>query len=251
MGRIDEPKIPLMINLAPPVLPTKTHKLVIVGAGEFGDIAYQYFTYDSTYEVVAFAVEREFIKEQTCNRLPVVALEELASLYPATTHHAHVAVTFTHLNQVRERLYGLCKTQGYTMANYISSRAFVWHTVTLGDNLFVFEHNTVQHGCTIGNGVVLWSGNHIGHQTVIEPFAYVSSHVVVSGYCTLGARSFIGVNATFADHIKLAPDSFVAMGAFVARSIETPNTVVKNIDGIAKSSDKVSAMRYMKVPNAA
>ena len=46
------------MQLQPPAIPAKTHKLVIVGDGEFGDIAYQYFTYDSPYEVVAFAVER-------------------------------------------------------------------------------------------------------------------------------------------------------------------------------------------------
>ena len=38
----------------------KTRKLVIVGAGEFGEIAYEYFTFDSEYEVVAFAVEKAF-----------------------------------------------------------------------------------------------------------------------------------------------------------------------------------------------
>ena len=38
----------------------KTKKLVIVGAGEFGEIAYEYFTEDSPYKVVAFAVERQY-----------------------------------------------------------------------------------------------------------------------------------------------------------------------------------------------
>lgn len=32
--------------------------LLIVGAGEFADIAYEYFTVDSDYTVVGFAVER-------------------------------------------------------------------------------------------------------------------------------------------------------------------------------------------------
>ncbi len=35
----------------------KTRKLIIVGAGEFAEIAYEYFSYDSEYDVVAFAVE--------------------------------------------------------------------------------------------------------------------------------------------------------------------------------------------------
>ena len=39
----------------------KNKKLIIVGDGEFGEIAYEYFTYDSEYEVEAFAVERKLI----------------------------------------------------------------------------------------------------------------------------------------------------------------------------------------------
>ena len=42
-------------------------KLVIVGAGEFAEIAYEYFTYDSDYEVVGFAVEKAYIKEKELN----------------------------------------------------------------------------------------------------------------------------------------------------------------------------------------
>ncbi|MBA2460768.1 MAG: hypothetical protein H0V45_03210, partial [Actinobacteria bacterium] len=34
--------------------------VVIVGDGEFGEIAYEYFLHDSLYQVVAFSVEREF-----------------------------------------------------------------------------------------------------------------------------------------------------------------------------------------------
>ena len=33
-------------------------KLVIIGAGELAEIAYEYFTYDSPYEVVAFRLTK-------------------------------------------------------------------------------------------------------------------------------------------------------------------------------------------------
>ena len=39
-----------------------TKYLVIVGNGEFAEIAYERFTNDSSYHVVAFTVEREYIK---------------------------------------------------------------------------------------------------------------------------------------------------------------------------------------------
>ena len=45
-------------------------KLVIIGAGEFGEIAFEYFTYDSKFQVVGFTVERRFMKSENlrgCN----------------------------------------------------------------------------------------------------------------------------------------------------------------------------------------
>jgi uncharacterized UPF0146 family protein len=45
----------------------KKQKIVIVGAGEFAEIAYEYFTHDSEFEVVAFSVEKSFIKESKCS----------------------------------------------------------------------------------------------------------------------------------------------------------------------------------------
>src|SRR5437764_6098804 len=93
-------------------------KLVIIGDGEFAEIACEYFTHDSPYEVVAFAVERPYLKKPELFGRPVVAFEEVERLYPPQSHQAFVAVTFTRLNRVRARLYGAAKAKGYRLANY-------------------------------------------------------------------------------------------------------------------------------------
>lgn len=221
-----------------------TQSLVIVGAGEFADIAYEYFTVDSAFTVVGFAVEAAYLKEATKFGLPVVALEEVEATFPTDSVQVHVAVTSTQLNQVRERLVGVVRQKGYRLASYISSRAFVWRTAKLGENVFVFENNVIQHGVEIGDGVVLWSGNHIGHQTRIGEFCFVSSHVVISGYCSIGRRSFLGVNATFADHVSIPADTFVGLASVLNKSVTEPGQI---LTGNPAVPSKVSAYRYFKV----
>lgn len=56
--------------------------LVLVGAGEFAQIAYEYFTYDSDYEVRVFAVEKSHIKESMLLGLPVIPYEDLEQRFP-------------------------------------------------------------------------------------------------------------------------------------------------------------------------
>ncbi|EMK6691723.1 sugar O-acyltransferase, partial [Vibrio cholerae] len=60
----------------------KNKKLVIIGAGELARIAFEYFTYDSSYDVFAFSVNKEFIESSEINGIPVVEFEELERIYP-------------------------------------------------------------------------------------------------------------------------------------------------------------------------
>lgn len=205
--------------------------IVIVGAGENADIAFEYFTHDSDREVAAFAVETAYLPaegDRVHEGLPVVALEALHETHPPTAHDTFVAISSTQLNRVRERLFLDVKQRGYTCASYVSSKAFVWHNVVIGENVFVFEHNVLQHHVQIGNNVVLWSGNHVGHRTVIEDHVFLASHVVVSGYCTIGAYSFLGVNSCVGDGVKIANDCVVGAGAVVVKDLDPRGVYVGN-----------------------
>ncbi|MFB4393740.1 MULTISPECIES: acetyltransferase [unclassified Pseudomonas] len=203
----------------------KNKKLVIVGAGELAMIAYEYFTYDSCYDVVGFSVERDYLKESSLYDLPIVAFDEICTQFSPHTHEVFVAIPASGLNRVRTRLYDAVKKLGYVCATYISSRAFVWRNAKIGENCFIFEHNTVQPFVEIGNNVILWSGNHIGHRSVIEDHCFLSSHVVVSGYCRIGSSTFIGVNATINDRIEIAADCVIASGALVNKHLRTPERI--------------------------
>ncbi len=196
----------------------KKHQLVIVGAGEFAEIAYEYFTYDSDYEVVGFVVEKAYIKETTLFGKPVTPLEDIMKDYPPEKFILYTAVTYTQFNRVRKRLYEHCKKLGYSFATYISSKAFVWRNAEIGENSFIFENNTIQYHSKIGNNCVLWSGNHIGHRSVIQDNCWLTSQAVISGFCNVGRNCFIGVNATLGDNVKIPDDTWVGAAACLVKS---------------------------------
>ncbi len=194
--------------------------LVLVGAGEFAQIACEYFEHDSDYNVVAFSVEHEYLKDQQLAGRPVVAYESLEKVYPPSDVDVFVAIPASGLNRLRTRFYQDLKHRGYTLATYVSSRAFVWRNATIGENSFIFEGNVIQPFVRIGNNCILWSGNHVGHRTVVHDHVFVASHAVISGYCDIGSSSFIGVNATFNDGITVAFDNVIGAGALVTRNTE-------------------------------
>jgi len=194
--------------------------LVLIGAGEFAQIACEYFDHDSDYRVVAFSVESEYLMQPTLAGRPVVAYETLEDRYPPADVDMFVAIPSTQLNRLRTRLYLDAKRRGYRFASYISTHAFVWRNVELGENSFIFEGNVIQPFVRVGNNCILWSGNHVGHRTVVCDNVFVASHAVISGYCEIGENSFVGVNATFNDHVKVAADNVIGAGALVTRDTE-------------------------------
>lgn len=207
----------------------KARNLIIIGDSAFAEIAYEYFTHDSPYRVVAFAVEREFITRDSLFDLPVVPFEELAERYDTGTHDFYAALVYTQMNRLRTRLFNEAKAKGFKPASYVSSRAFVWPNVELGEHCFIFEDNTVQPFVRIGANVVLWSGNHIGHHSVIKDNCFISSHVVVSGFCTVGTNCFIGVNATFGNNLQVGDDCLIGSGALIARDVPDDTLVKGNL----------------------
>jgi sugar O-acyltransferase (sialic acid O-acetyltransferase NeuD family) len=194
--------------------------LVIVGDSLFAEIAHEYFTHDSPYDVVGFAVEREYRKRDEFRGLPIVDFESVAERFPPDEHSVFVALVYTQLNRLRARLMSASRQFGYSLASYISSRAFVWRNVEIGEHCFVFENNVIQPFVTLGNNVVLWSGNHIGHHSTIRDNVFISSHVVVSGSVDVGENSFLGVNSTLVNDISIGRDTWLGPNVTITRNVE-------------------------------
>ena len=218
----------------------KKRKLIIVGDSAFAEIAYEYFTCDSEYSVAAFAVERDYLRRDSFLGLPVVAFEDVGTLYAPEEHDFFAALVYTNGNRLRKRLYQEAKAKGYQAASFISPRAFVWRDVEIGEHCFIFENNVIQPRVRIGSNVILWSGNHIGHHSVVKDHCFLSSHVVVSGFVEVGESCFMGVNATVGNNITIGDGCLIGAGALVLADVPRRKVVVgewRKPGGPAKASE--------------
>ncbi len=200
--------------------------IIIFGTAEIAELAYFYFTNDSDYEVVAFSVDDEFVDSDMLLGLPVIPFSEIVNKFPPEENDMHVALSYTKLNQLRQEKYEQAKKLEYKLASYICSKSVIWGDLEIGDNCFLLENQTIQPTVRIGNNVMLWSGNHIGHGTVINDHAYISSHVVIGGHCDIGQRCFLGINSTIKDFTKVGDDCFVAMDSSVISNLDDGSVVL-------------------------
>lgn len=190
-------------------------KVIVFGDSHWASLAHFYLKHDSPHEVAAFTVDGNRLREKTLFGRPVVPFEEIQRLYPPEEHRMFLPISFKRMNHLRAEKYERAKDLGYGLISYVSSRATTWPGFACGDNCFILENNAIQPFVEIGNDVVMWSGNHIGHHSVIKDHVTITSHVVISGACTIEPYCFLGVNATVRDETIIARDTLVGAGVVI------------------------------------
>jgi len=214
--------------------------VVIFGTGEIAELAHYYMVNDSNFEIVAFTADKKYITEDTFLNKPLVAFEEIEKHYPSSDFAMHVALSYNKLNLIREQKYHEAKSKGYELVSYVCSKSVFWNDLSVGDNCFILENQTIQPTVKIGNNVMIWSGNHLGHGCVIKDHTYLSSHICISGHTVIGERCFIGVNSTFKDFITVGDRVFVAMGALVTKDIKNDSVILGPKSTILTGEDEIS-----------
>lgn len=192
-------------------------KLVIFGTRQIAEVCAFYFEHDSDYRVVAYTVDGAFLDNEIFGGRPVVPFEDVAKRFAPEEHDLFVAIGYGKMNKLRAEKFGVARGLGYTLARYVSSKAFTWPGLSVGENTFVMEANVIQPFASIGADTIVWSGNHIGHHARIGDHCFLASHIVVSGNVDIGDHCFIGVNATLRDGIKIAPRCLIGAGAILTK----------------------------------
>jgi sugar O-acyltransferase (sialic acid O-acetyltransferase NeuD family) len=199
---------------------TTPRRVVVFGTGDFARIARVYLDADSDHDVVAFCAHRDRIGADELEGLPVVPFETVTETHPPGEHAFFVAVAYKGVNTVRAGIVAEAKAKRYPLVTYVSSTVRRWPQTRIGEHCFIFEENVLQPYVTIGDDVILWSGNHVGHDSTIEDHCFIASHAVISGNVTIGHSTFVGVNATFRDGVTVGPRCVIGGGAVVMGDVE-------------------------------
>ncbi|GIV33641.1 MAG: hypothetical protein KatS3mg031_1176 [Chitinophagales bacterium] len=203
----------------------KTKKAILFGSSGQAEVMAYLLEADSEYEVAAFTSTRDYVKSDVLFNKPFVPFEEIEKRYPPDSYEMHIAVGYQQNNRVRERFFHEAKAKGYRLLTYVSSRA-VNYAKSIGENCFIFEANVLQPFVQIGDNCILWSGNHIGHHSVIGNHVFISSHVVISGHCRIKDYCFLGVNSTLRDGITLAEGTVLGAGCLIVKDTEPHQTLI-------------------------
>ena len=187
-------------------------EVIIFGNKDTAELAYWYLKNDTNYRVASFTVSSSYIKKDTYKKLPLVPFEKLEEYYDPRKYLLFAPMTGKKMNRLRENIYLAGKKKGFRFVSYKSSHAKVF-TKFIGENCFILENNTIQPFTKIGNNTMIWSGNHIGHHSIIHDHVFFTSHVVLSGNCTVNNNCVLSINSSVRDFSFLEEGTLIGMGS--------------------------------------
>lgn len=192
----------------------KSKKAVIWGTGKIAEVIYFYLKEDSEYDVCAFCVDREYMQEKEFHGRPVVCFEDIEEKYPPAEYEMSIPISYISMNRVREEKYRKAKEKGYSFVTYISSKA-IYYGTPVGENCIIMENNVIQPFSKIGDNVIMWSGGNLGHHSEIKSHCFVAPCVAISGAASIGEYSFLGINSTIRDNIKVGRYNLIGAGSLI------------------------------------
>ena len=132
-----------------------------------------------------------------------------------------VAIGYSKVNTIREKICRKCRNIGYKLVNYISPKSNCWDNVVLGDNIFIGDNVFIGDRCKIGNGVFIDAGSVLCHDNELQDYVFFSGGVVIGGHVIIKKNSFVGLNATLKSHVEIGEFNIIGCGSNVIHSTGT------------------------------
>ncbi len=202
--------------------------VIIFGNEAASSLIHYLLKVDSSYNVVGFTVDRDYMKGDTFEGLPIVAFDQVQDFFSPVTHEMIIPIGYHQFNEIRKKKYLEAKFKGYSFINYVSSRASVWPDIKIGENVLIYEHAIIQPFCEIGNNTIIRSGAHISHHCSVGDHCFVAAEVVTGGKVKILDQAFLGVGSVIVDSICIAEKSFIGAGAVITKPTESGKTYVGN-----------------------
>lgn len=192
--------------------------VIIFGTDQFAELLYFYLQDDKEYNVVAFTVDRQYMKTCELHGKPVICFENIEKEYNPQEYGLFLCIGYNWMNQVREQKYKEAKNKGYKIMSYCHPSSLV-STKDIGEGNIIMEGVIIGAFAKIGKGNVFYAKAHIAHHTIIGDFNFFAISVAVAGNVLIKNNCFFGNNCTVRNDIRI--DSFTLIGAAAYISEDT------------------------------
>jgi sugar O-acyltransferase (sialic acid O-acetyltransferase NeuD family) len=115
-----------------------------------------------------------------------------------------------------------------TFVSIVSRHTLISLSARIEPGSVIFPGVTVNAAARVGACVTLWTGVLVEHDCTIAENVEISPRAAMAGGVSVGARAFLGINATILPNIVIGANALVGAGAVVTRDVAEGEVVVGN-----------------------
>jgi len=219
-------------------------QIVVFGAGQIAQVAAAYIDAHGPDEIVGFTVDAAWRKADTFAGRPLVDWERLEERFAPGAVKLLGPLSYQRLNELRRDRHREGRRRGYGFASFVHPASHV-STSEIGENCFILEANVLQPFVRVGAGVMMWSGNHVGHHTSIGDYCFISTHVGIGSGVTIGERCFLAGKVGVDTGVRIGEACFLGGGAVVKKDLAAESVVPGPSDAPAPyPSSRLKRLRF-------
>lgn len=198
--------------------------IVIFGAGQIAEVAKAYLDAHGADRVVGFTVDAAYRTATSFRGLPLLEWESLEQTYKPGDVKLLGPLSYRRMNEFRRDRHREGRARGYEFARFIHPASHVY-TNDIGENCFILENNVIQPFVHVGVGVIMWSGNHVGHHSSIGEYCFMASQVGLGGAAKVGPRCFLAGKVGIEAGVEVGEGCFLGTGALVRKNLPADSVV--------------------------
>lgn len=158
----------------------------------------------------------------TDNDIPALAAAQPDTRFIITVGHIKTA-------EIRRRIAARVMAAEGEFATIVASTAHVSRHAVLGAGTVVLHGAMVNAGATIGEGCIINTLANIEHDATVGDYCHISTGAMVNGDCRIAPGVFLGSQSVLLNGISIsAPDSIIAAGSFVRKTLKEPGIYAGN-----------------------
>lgn len=180
------------------------------------------------FKIICFTVDREYLEDKELLGLPVVDFKEIQDLYPPEEYDMMVVLSGYRCMRNREKMYLKAKNKGYTLRNYISSKADFSPEISMGENNIILAQSHIGIGGSMGNNNIIRQNVYLGHNFNLGNNNFIAAGCNIGGNCRIKNTCYIGIGATIIDSITIEEETLIGGGSVVIRNTEPYSKNVGN-----------------------
>lgn len=174
--------------------------------------------------VLGFTTLRKLINEYILDDLPIIATEDIPSLYNRNDIVIVNTVGYSKMNTLRKKAQIELEELGLNITTYISSKANVYSN-KVGRGSIIMPGSFVGPDVEIGTCNIIYSNVSLTHHITIGDYNFIGSGCVLGGNIRIHDNCFIGLNSTLRNRLVIPSYTLIGCSSNVVKSIEGENSV--------------------------